>query len=197
MVEEVSLFSPEELKTLLKNEEMERRSFLKNNRKLKEIIKRVFIGNYENSKNVLLLSTHQITHIIIIRFKQEDYVTRTNFPNKFEYYIIELNGKFHFSQFCHFKYLLDEILFEKEKNKIFIHSYLSKKSILCLLTFYIVTTMRYDLEDAIKYIKILNVDFQITREEADKIYYFAKRHQLTYFPGEFTTYEDIADKEKE
>ncbi|CRG99001.1 conserved Plasmodium protein, unknown function [Plasmodium relictum] len=154
-----------------------------NKKKFKEILRRVFIGNYEDSKNILLLNNTNITHIIIIRFSKEDYTTRINFPHKFEYYIIDLNSEFDFTSCSHFKYLLDEILFENNKNKIFIHSYFCINYILYLLIFYIVTTLNYDIQDVISYIKKIIIDFVISDEETDKIYYFTKRHKLTYYPG--------------
>ncbi|CRG96914.1 conserved Plasmodium protein, unknown function [Plasmodium gallinaceum] len=191
---EIQLTNSKELQIELINPEKETCNIEKWDKKnFKEIIKRVFIGNYEDSKNVILLNNTSITHILIIRYSKEDYTTRINFPHKFKYYIIDLNNEFGFTSCSHFKYLLDEILFENNKNKIFIHSYFSLKYILYLLIFYIVTTLNYEIDDVILYIKKIVTDFVISNEEADKIYYFTKRHKLTYFPGEYTSYLDVTD----
>ncbi|EUT91448.1 hypothetical protein PFAG_00782 [Plasmodium falciparum Santa Lucia] len=167
-----------------------------NKKKLKEIIKRVYIGNSEDSKNALLLNNTHITHIIIIRCSKEDYTTRIIFPHKFEYYIIDLKKELDFTKCSHFKFLLDEILFENSKNKVFIHSYFCIKNILSLLIFYIVTTLKYDIQYVISYIKKIVTNFEISHEDINKIYYFTKRHQLTYYPGEYTKYVDIMDNKQ-
>ncbi|SOV11398.1 conserved Plasmodium protein, unknown function [Plasmodium gaboni] len=167
-----------------------------NKKKLKEIIKRVYIGNSEDSKNALLLNNTHITHIIIIRCSKEDYTTRIIFPHKFEYYIIDLKKELDFTKCSHFKFLLDEILFENSKNKVFIHSHFCIKNILSLLTFYIVTTLKYDIQYVISYIKKIVSNFEISHEDINKIYYFTKRHQLTYYPGEYTKYVDIMDNKQ-
>ncbi|KAI4840159.1 hypothetical protein MKS88_001517 [Plasmodium brasilianum] len=149
-------------------------------KKLKEIIKRVYVGNYEDSKNVLLLSRTCITHIIIIRCSKEEHTARIIYP--------------HFTSCSHFKYLLDEILLENEKNKVFVHSYFSLKNILSLIIYYIVTTYNSEIEDAISYVNKLIPNFVIPIEDADKIYYFTIRNKLTYYPGECTSIQDIKDK---
>ncbi|SBT87519.1 conserved Plasmodium protein, unknown function [Plasmodium malariae] len=163
-------------------------------KKLKEIIKRVYVGNYEDSKNVLLLSRTCITHIIIIRCSKEEHTARIIYPHKFEYYIIDFNEELKFTSCSHFKYLLDEILLENEKNKVFVHSYFSLKNILSLIIYYIVTTYNSEIEDAISYVNKLIPNFVIPIEDADKIYYFTIRNKLTYYPGECTSIQDIKDK---
>ncbi|GAW79830.1 hypothetical protein, conserved [Plasmodium gonderi] len=166
-------------------------------KELKEIITRVYIGDYEDSKNILLLSSIGITHIIIIRCSEECQMARIVYPHKFDYYIIDLKNDYDFIHCTHLKFLLDEILFQNVENRVFIHSYISLKKILSLLVFYITTTLNYDVEDVLTYIKKIVPDFSMTIEESDKIYYFKKRHRLTYYPGECTNYHDVTDsKEK-
>ncbi|WBY55767.1 hypothetical protein Py17XNL_000504584 [Plasmodium yoelii yoelii] len=52
-----------------------------NKKKLKEILKRVYIGIYEDSKNILLLKNTGITHILIIRSSKENNIARIMFPH--------------------------------------------------------------------------------------------------------------------
>lgn len=94
-----------------------------NKKKLKEILKRVYIGIYEDSKNILLLKNTGITHILIIRSSKENNIARIMFPHDFEYYIIDIKEDFDFTVYSHFKCLLDDILFENKNNKLFIHRY--------------------------------------------------------------------------
>ncbi|SBT32460.1 conserved Plasmodium protein, unknown function [Plasmodium ovale wallikeri] len=190
-------------------------------KELKEVLRRVYVGNYEDSKNVLLMNSTGITHVIIVRCSQEDQTARIIFPHTFEYYIIDVKNDFDFTNCSHFKYLLDEILFENEINRIFIHrlvplsciliynhnrnrmrnciltifflSYFALRNILCLLIFYLVTTFNHALEDAISHVRKTVSNFSLTVEDTDKIYYFTKRHKLIYYPGECTSYLEIKD----
>ncbi|SBS83389.1 conserved Plasmodium protein, unknown function [Plasmodium ovale curtisi] len=162
-------------------------------KELKEVLSRVYVGNYEDSKNVLLMNSTGITHVIIVRCSQEDHTARIIFPHTFEYYIIDVKNDFDFTNCSHFKYLLDEILFENEINRIFIHSYFALRNILCLLIFYLVTTFNHALEDAVSHVRRTVSNFALTIEDTDKIYYFTKRHKLIYYPGECTSYLEIKD----
>ncbi|CAD2100477.1 hypothetical protein YYG_03595 [Plasmodium vinckei petteri] len=166
-----------------------------NKKKLKEVLKRVYIGIYEDSKNILLMKNTGITHIIIIRCSKENNIARVMFPHDFEYYIIDIKDDFDFTVYSHFKCLLDDILFENPKNKVFIHSYFNLNNILYLIIFYINITLNCNIEDAYSYVKKLFSNFVIPLDDFDKIYYFTKRHMLTYYPGEFTTYLDVKDRD--
>ncbi|CAD2087335.1 conserved Plasmodium protein, unknown function [Plasmodium vinckei brucechwatti] len=166
-----------------------------NKKKLKEVLKRVYIGIYEDSKNILLMKNTGITHIIIIRCSKENNISRVMFPHDFEYYIIDIKDDFDFTVYSHFKCLLDDILFENPKNKVFIHSYFDLNNILYLIIFYINITLNCNIEDAYSYVKKLFSNFAIPLDDFDKIYYFTKRHMLTYYPGECTTYFDIKDRD--
>ncbi|ANQ06684.1 Uncharacterized protein PCOAH_00012430 [Plasmodium coatneyi] len=175
-------------------------------RGLREIITRVYVGDYEDSKNILLLGSIGITHIIIVRCNEEYQMARIIYPHKFEYYIIDLEGNYNFTHCTHLKFLLDEILFENSENRVFIHSYISLEKILSLLVFYIATTLNLDVEDVLAYVKRIVPDFSMGTGESDNMYYFTKRHMLTYYPGckkkknltdkkkEYTSYLDVRDK---
>ncbi|CAA9987019.1 conserved Plasmodium protein, unknown function [Plasmodium knowlesi strain H] len=163
-------------------------------RGLREIITRVYVGDYEDSKNILLLGSIGITHIIVIRCNEEYQMARIIHPHKFEYYIIDLESNYNFNHCTHLKFLLDDILFENNENRIFIHSYISLQKILSLLVFYIATTMNLDVEEVLAYVKKIVPNFSMDTEESDNMYYFTKRHMLTYYPGECTSYLDVQDK---
>ncbi|EUD65114.1 hypothetical protein C922_04514 [Plasmodium inui San Antonio 1] len=162
-------------------------------RGLREILTRVYVGDYEDSKNILLLGIIGITHIIIVRCNEEYQMARIIYPHKFEYYIIDLEADYDFTHCTHLKFLLDEILFENGENRVFIHSYISLEKILSLLVFYITTTLNLDVEDVLAYVKRIVPDFSMNTE-SDNIYYFTKRHMLTYYPGEYTSYLDVRDQ---
>lgn len=121
-------------------------------------------------------------------------MARIIYPHKFEYFIIDLEGDYNFTQCTHLKFLLDEILFENGQNRVFIHSYISLEKILSLLVFYIATTLSLDVEDVLTYVKRIVPDFSMDTEESDKMYYYTKRHMLTYYPGECTSYLDVRDQ---
>ncbi|KJP85877.1 hypothetical protein AK88_04464 [Plasmodium fragile] len=147
------------------DEETEARETYK--RGLREIITRVYVGDYEDSKNILLLSSIGITHIIIVRCKEEHQTARIIYPHKFEYYIIDLDDHYDCTHCTHLKFLLDEILFENGQNKVFIHSYFSLDKILSLLVFYIATTLNLDVEDVLAYVKKIVPDFSMDTGERD------------------------------
>ncbi|KNA01007.1 hypothetical protein PVNG_06497, partial [Plasmodium vivax North Korean] len=134
-------------------------------RGLREIITRVYVGDYEDSKNILLLGSIGITHIIIVRCTEEYQMARIIYPHKFEYFIIDLEGDYNFTQCTHLKFLLDEILFENGQNRVFIHSYISLEKILSLLVFYIATTLSLDVEDVLTYVKRIVPDFSMDTGE--------------------------------
>ncbi|CXI12821.1 conserved Plasmodium protein, unknown function [Plasmodium berghei] len=167
----------------------------RNKKKLKEILKRVYIGICEDSKNILLMKNTGITHILIIRSSKENNIARIMFPHDFEYYIIDIKEDFDFTVYSHFKCLLDDILFENQNNKLFIHSYFNLNDILYLIIFYINVTLNCNIDDAYSYIKKLFSNFVIPIDDFDQIYYFTKRHMLTYYPGECTTYFDAKDRD--
>jgi serine/threonine/tyrosine-interacting protein len=62
-------------------------------REMQEIVKGLFVGPYSCARNIDLLRSKQITHMLCIRDITENHIIKQHFPTDFNYYILDVSDR--------------------------------------------------------------------------------------------------------